>query len=62
MTIFQNKDANIHYFKIKILVDWNKVILTQNPNFSIKWEMPLGYATSYLLPESIKTEKKKLCV
>lgn len=64
MTIFQNKDANIHYFKIKILVlilkDWNKVILTQNPNFSIKWEMPLGYATSYLLPESIKTEKKNV--
>lgn len=46
---------------VLILKDWNKVILTQNPNFSIKWEMPLGYATSYLLPESIKTEKKK-CV
>lgn len=45
---------------VLILKDWNKVILTQNPNFSIKWEMPLGYATSYLLPESIKTEKKKI--
>lgn len=60
MNFFQNKDANILFenqnfsFNLK---DWNKVILTQNPNFSIKWEMPLGYATSYLLPESIKTEK-----
>lgn len=58
MQTFLNQNQNFS-FNLK---DWNKVILTQNPNFSIKWEMPLGYATSYLLPESIKTEKIKLCV
>ena len=31
---------------------------TLNANFSRKCEIPLGYATSYLDPESITTVKK----
>jgi hypothetical protein len=52
--LFNNTEKQLKnlYFKAKIYQP------TLNANFSRKCEIPLGYATSYLEPESITTVKK----
>lgn len=47
---------------MRLLTDYIYVIeqLTLNANFSRKWEMPLGYATSYLEPESMTTKRQHI--
>lgn len=58
LNIFNNRTTILEFKEAHTLLVSNQ--LTPKLSFSRKWQIPFGYATSYLGPESMTTEIGKI--